>query len=315
MPASLVPVDPVTYLEKAKQESRSSAAVTEPVSPSTIGERQWLASIALQFSAREDKTVLLQAKHQGPLRVQRPFYPEGPACCHIYLLHPPGGMVIGDRLLISAELAENTQALITTPSAGKIYGAKGSAIVQSQQVEFSLAENTVLEWLPQETIVFNGARGRLQTRVHLQSNSCYAGWDIVRLGRAASGERFVQGECLQSLEVYRSGRPLFIERNRIVAGSKLQASVWGLNNKNTLGTFIVTVSLSRTDIDELIESVEALSGCVASDWSMTQKNDVFIARYLGDDVSFCRRGFEHIWNSLRPAFKSSAAVRPRIWNT
>ena len=314
MPASLVPVDHAIHLEGVTQKSCSSPA-TAPLSPPVVAERQWLASIALQFSAREEKTVLLQVKHHGPLRVQRPFYPEGLGCCHIYLLHPPGGMVIGDRLQIAAELAPATQALITTPSAGKIYGAKGSTLVQCQQVEFTLAENAVLEWLPQETIVFDGARGRLQTRVHLQTNSLYAGWDIVRLGRAASGERFLQGECLQSLEVYRGGRPLFIERNRIVAGGKLQASVWGLNNKNTLGTFIVTVSLSRTDIDALLESVEALSGSEAADWSMTQKQDVFIARYLGDDVSLCRRGFEHIWNCVRPAFKNSAAVRPRIWNT
>ena len=67
--------------------------------------RHWAASLALTFAHRDGATRMVQARHQGPLRVQRPFYPEGSGeACHVYVLHPPGGLVSGDALTISAHV-------------------------------------------------------------------------------------------------------------------------------------------------------------------------------------------------------------------
>ncbi|WP_075186278.1 urease accessory protein UreD [Teredinibacter haidensis] len=282
--------------------------------PSTVS-REWRAKIELGLSPRAGRTRLVRSVHKGPLRVQRPFYPEPTDCCHVYLLHPPGGLVIGDQLNIAIDLEENANALITTPSAGKIYGAKGSAVEQCQSVVLRIASGATLEWLPQETIVFDSSNGRLSTRVELEGSAQYAGWDIVRLGRAASGETFKTGECRQNLEIWQDEKPLFIERNRIVAGGDIQQSIFGLQNKNTFGTFLVTASLTRDTIDGLIEQLLVLDSKAAESWGLTQKQQVFIARYLGDDVALCRKGFELIWKSIRPIFNGREATAPRIWNT
>jgi Urease accessory protein UreH len=291
------------------------ASTTATVVPNIQQGREWRAGISLGFALRQHRTRIVTSQHHGPLRVQRPFYPEQQDCCHVYLLHPPGGMVIGDSLSIGASLAEGAQALITTPSAGKIYGAKGARETQQQSIHFQLEADTCLEWLPQETIVFDSANGRLHTRVDLSPGAKYAGWDIVRLGRAASGEIFNSGECWQNLEIWQEQKPLFIERNRIVGGGELQQSIWGLKGKNTLGTFIVTASISRDDRDLWVEQLEALDGSATECWGLTQKQDVFIARYLGNDVALCRKGFELIWKNIRPTFNGREAVVPRIWNT
>ncbi|HEY5717834.1 MAG TPA: urease accessory protein UreD, partial [Motiliproteus sp.] len=72
--------------------------------------RLWRARLNLGFEQRHGRTALPHLAHEGPLRVQRPFYPEG-TVCHVYLLHPPGGLVSGDQLSINAELAAHSHAL------------------------------------------------------------------------------------------------------------------------------------------------------------------------------------------------------------
>ena len=57
----------------------------------------WKAKLELGFKGREDKTYVSHRKHLGPLVIQKPFYPEGEVC-HVYLIHPPGGIVGGDEL-------------------------------------------------------------------------------------------------------------------------------------------------------------------------------------------------------------------------
>ncbi len=125
---------------------RSDHTPTEAVYPSS-----WEAELTLGFARRGDKTAMVSRAHRGPLTVQRPFYPEG-GVCHVYLLHPPGGIVAGDRLTIKATAEAGAQALITTPAAGKFYRSGGEKAVQA--VDLTVAENAGLEWLPQETIVY-----------------------------------------------------------------------------------------------------------------------------------------------------------------
>ena len=101
-------------------------------------ERRWAAALELGFEARAESepalvTRLVRRRHHGPLRVQRPFYPEGKTgCCHVYLLHPPGGLVSGDELRIEASVAEGGHALLTTPAAAKLYKADSHGVAWGQ---------------------------------------------------------------------------------------------------------------------------------------------------------------------------------------
>ena len=188
------------------------------INPASIQQeltRDWPARLQIHIAEKAGKSVLLRTDHEGPLRVQRPFYPEANGCCHVYLLHPPGGVVVGDKLQITARVSSRAQALLTTPSAGKFYGARDQAFAQCQSVGFNIEDGACLEWLPQETIIFNSARARLETRIHLQGSALFFGWEMVRLGRIASGEHFLSGSCLQNLALWRDGVPLFMEKNKI----------------------------------------------------------------------------------------------------
>lgn len=288
--------------------------MTAQLKPAPSTARRWQAGLSLDFALRQGVTRIVGNSHYGPLRVLKAFYPEA-ECCHTYLLHPPGGLVLGDELRISAQMQTNSHALITTPSAGKVYGVKKATEKQQQRALLTISAGACLEWLPQETLIFNGANAVLQSDIYLQSGGKCVFWDVVCFGRPASQLNFDSGECLQLIRVERDGIPLLIERNLVKGGGALQASVWGLNGNNSMGTFIMTLTTERTQREALTEMLMQTTETGSHTWGLTQKDELFIARYLGDSASHCRRGFELLWQALRPLMIGKSAVSPRIWST
>ena len=155
--------------------------------PSALFTPSWHAELELAYGRFGDSTRPTQRRHLGPLRVQKHLYAEGPQVCQHIIVHPPGGIAGGDRLNISADVGENAWAQLTSPGAAKWYRANGPAY---QQIELQIAAGATLEWLPQETIVYAGAQAQLDTRIELQGDARLCYWDMVALGRPASGERF-----------------------------------------------------------------------------------------------------------------------------
>lgn len=290
-----------------------SPTLTQPLATPTHDQADgWQASLQLGLVCKAERTVLQTTRHFGPLRVQRPFYPEGPVC-HLYLLHPPGGMVSGDNLTIDLQLGAAARALVTTPAAGKLYRVVEQGSPQYQGVSARIADAAVLEWLPQETIVFDGANGELLNCFDLQGSAQLIGWDIVCLGRRASGETFSRGQLKQRIEIYRDGRPLFIDRVNFVGGTDMLQSPWGMRGQAVSGTFFLTLTDDQEkalDMDNLRSQLPNVE-----QWGLSQRNSVLLVRYLGMSAEQCRRGFELIWQQLRPLLAGRQALRPRIWNT
>ena len=120
--------------------------------------RSWLADLQLEtVLAPGGETRLGTIKHSGPLRVQKPFIQQD-GSCHIYLLHPPGGLVSGDQVRIKFAAGENTNTLITSPSASRFYGSASVDLSQSQKITLDLGGDAHLDWLPQETIFYENCR-------------------------------------------------------------------------------------------------------------------------------------------------------------
>src|SRR2546426_9221839 len=149
----------------------------------------WKADLSLGFSCRNHKSLLSERRSDGPLVVQKPFYPEGDAVCHAIVVHPPAGIAGGDELTLTIQTKPNSSVLLTTPGAGKWYRSAGPRA--SQKLRFDVQGD--LEWLPQETIVFNGALAAMDCEVNLGAEARYLGWEILCLGRTGSGARFDQG--------------------------------------------------------------------------------------------------------------------------
>lgn len=244
---------------------------------------------------------------------------------HLYPLHPPGGVVSGDSLHLHLDANESAELLVTTPGALRFYKAReGDLAGKPSQIVSNMlliAEHSTVEWLPMETIVFNGAHARNETRVYLDETSQFMGWDIVCLGLPARQEFFTRGTFMQGLEIYRSKRPLFIDRLRCDANSAVLTSRAGLAGLSVYGTLLCVPSCrfdhSLQAIDQLLGALRSAihSRGYADEISLTWFNSMFIARYLGHSSERARQGFEQVWRMLRPTFNGRDACAPRIWRT
>lgn len=266
----------------------------------------WHAELELGYGRFGDSTRPTQRRHKGPLRVQKHLYAEGPQVCQHIIVHPPGGIAGGDRLDISASVGPDAWAQLTSPGAAKWYRAAGPAY---QQLDLRVAAGATLEWLPQETIVFSAAQAELTTCIELQGDARLLYWDVVALGRPASGERFETGHFQAHLDVRRDGKLLWHERQRIAGGDGLLDSPIGLDGKTVFGTLLVT-----GDIDsELLEACRSVPNLVRGD--LTQLPGLLVARCLADEALHARAWMIELWKLLRPAVLGREAVAPRIWST
>ncbi len=279
----------------------------------TIPSAGWQAYLALRFQRRGQRTILGQCAHQGPLQVQRPFYPEGEAVCHIAILHPPGGVVGGDELRLDAQLDPGAHALLTTPAAGKFYRSAGSLARQTQCL--TVAPGAVLEWLPQENIVYNGARLQTLTRIDLQGDAGLIGWEILCLGRPAADEIFTTGECRQTVELWRDGDPLYLEPGRLIGGDPLLNAAWGWQGQPVSATLLCAPIIPGS-VDALRTAWNAVSGPREQEVvAVTALDGVLIGRYLGTSAARARRFFILAWSLLRPMMLNRPPCPSRFWNT
>jgi urease accessory protein len=236
----------------------------------------WEAKLELGFEPRNDRTVLTNRRHRGPLTVQRPFYPEG-GVCHVYVLHPPGGIVAGDHLSISVSAEEHSHALITTPAAGKFYRSLGEQAVQNLSI--NVAEGAAVEWLPQETIIYKGAQLRSVVKVDLAVDARFIAWEILCLGRPACNERFDVGLADMSWQIFCLDQPLFLER--LHRDARAFSASWGLQGLSACGTLFASPAGA-----ESLAAVQQLIGD-AADRGVTLIDKLLVVEPLIAEVIYC----------------------------
>jgi urease accessory protein len=258
------------------------------------------------------RTIISERNHVGPLVIQKPFYPEADVC-HVYLLHPPGGIVGGDQLNLDVDLSSQAHALITTPAATKFY--RGNDFQAEQLQKIDVAAGCKMEWLPQETIFFSGCDAKTSTIVNLQDDAKFIGWELVCLGRPACDEIFDSGVCRQHIEVWRDNEPLVIERSRLQGGDDLLQASWGMQGFVVMGTLVAT-NADETALKKVRENI-AGQDLSRNEIRISSSliNDVLICRVLANQIETARDSMIKVWQTLRPHVLQREAVPPRIWNT
>lgn len=273
----------------------------------------WKAHLNLVFKQTVVKTVLASRSQSGPLTVQRPFYPEGDIC-HLYLLHPPGGVVGGDELNIDVTLEESANVLITTPGATKFYRSgslkKQGKLAKQNQI-LRITEGCCLEWFPQENIFFEHTNSQLLTEVKLEGNAKFMGWEINCYGRPASKEVFDHGKVTTRLELYRNDQPLLLDGLTVGENNAL-SSATSLNNHPCFGSFIATHSTQEM-LDQARVAVAEITG--DQHFGLTLIDDILVARCLGQYAEQVSTTLKLIWLTLRSNINGREACQPRIWST
>ncbi len=280
-----------------------------PIAPALFTPN-WYAELELAYARQGDSTRPVMRRHQGPLRVQKHLYAEGPEVCQHIIVHPPGGIAGGDRLNISVQVQEQAWAQLTSPGAAKWYRAAGPAY---QQLTIDVAPGATLEWLPQETIVYSAAQAELTTCIELHGDARLLYWDMVALGRPAAGERFDKGHFQAHLDIRRDGTLLWHERQRLVGGDGLLDSPIGLDGHPVFATLLITGELDADLLEQCRELCAGPHARVRGD--LSQLPGLLVARCLAVEALHARAWLINLWRVLRPALLGRAAVAPRIWST
>lgn len=271
----------------------------------------WEAALQLRFERRGGRTVLSSRRARGPLVVQKPLYPEG-GVCHICLIHPPGGVVGGDRLRLEMALQARAEVLLTTPGAAKYYRSPGPSARLCNDLR--VGEGAALEYLPQDCIFFSGSRVSAETTVHLENRAKFIGWETLCLGRPAAGDWYTAGCFNHRYRILRGDQPVLFERNRYRAGDDGLRAAWGLGGHSVVAT-LYALPAGDEELAGLRGHLRAPRDCAGIRFAATRIRDVLVLRCTGADAEACRELLVRAWRLLRPAVLKRPACAPRIWST
>ena len=273
----------------------------------------WHASLQLDYTLEGTRTVARHA-HNGPLRILQSLYPEGDAVCHNVLVHPPGGLVGGDTLDISATVGPGAHGLVTTPGATRFYRSTGERALQ--RTHLTLAEGARLEWLPLEALCYNACNAENHLTLNLAPGAECMGWDVTALGLPHAGQPFDTGRFVQHIEA--PGR--WLERGVIdAADHRLLESPLGLAGHRCMASlfFVTGRPLDRARRDTALDAARAVMDAhalKASAGATSPNGQVVVVRALAPQVEPAMQLLRQVRAAWRAALWQLDAEPPRIWS-
>ena len=272
----------------------------------------WHARLQLDYS-RENARTVARFEHNGPLRILQSLYPEGDAICHNVMVHPPGGLVGGDTLDITATVAPGAHGLLTTPGATRFYRSTGPLALQ--RTRLSVAEGGRLEWLPLEALCYNACNAENHLTLNLAPGAECMGWDVTALGLPHANQPFETGRFVQHLEV----PGLWLERGAInAADHRLMQSPLGLAGHRCVASlfFAAGTPLDRTRRDAALDAARAVMdvhALKATAGATSPNAQMVVLRVLAPQVEPAMKLLKAVRVAWREVLWGLEGEAPRIW--
>jgi len=261
----------------------------------------------LRFFRRRGRTVLGPLYQRAPLRVLFPREPNGFAETAV-LVTTSGGIAGGDRFALSVDCADGAEATVTQQAAEKVYRSTGAAAAVA--AEIAVGAGARLEWLPQETILFDGARLQRRADIRLAEDASLLACDMLTFGRGARGERFAAGHFLDRWQVRRGGRLAWVDALALDGNpaARLDAR-FGLGGAAAMGTVLYGAPRAA----ELLEAARNALADAACRAGAGLVNGLLLARLLGGAAEV-RQALARCLGTLRQLAFGLPAALPRVWS-
>lgn len=271
----------------------------------------WHAQLQLNYTAENARTVA-RFEHSGPLRILQSLYPEGDGICHNVLVHPPGGLVGGDTLDITATVGTGAHGLVTTPGATRFYRSNGKRALQRSHL--TLEPGARLEWLPLEALCYNACNAENHLTLKLAPGAECIGWDVTALGLPHANQPFETGQVVQHLEV----PGLWLERGTInAADHRLMQSPLGLAGHRCMASlfFAAGTPLNRTRRDAALDAARAVMDAhpLKATGATSPNAQMVVVRALAPQVEPAMQLLKAVRVAWREAMWGIEGEAPRIW--
>jgi urease accessory protein len=230
----------------------------------------------------------------GPLRAR---FPNGPAL-EAVIINTAGGITGGDRFNFDIDVGEGAELTATTAAAEKVYRAIDAPA--RINVRLTVAPAGKLIWLPQEAILFQGARLRRTVEIDLHAEATLLFGEAVVFGRTAMGETVTDGELFDRWRVRRSGELIFADALR------LDGAVDSILARAAVAAghcAMATVLAVPADADAL-DRARGLSFC--GEAGISAWNGLMLARLVAHDGAVLRRDLQRLLATLHGS-------PPRLW--
>ncbi len=256
-------------------------------------------SVTFDVHQVEGVTRRRQLHESGSLRVRFPS-PEAEGLSAMFV-NTAGGIAGGDRFDIDIAVGEGSSLAVTTAAAEKVYRAQGPAA--EVNITLKAAAGAHLSWLPQETILFDRARVSRRIDIDLAEGASLLLCEIVVFGRAAMGERMLQGEFVDRWRLRRGGRLVFAETVRLDGdiGEKLTKPAVA-NGGAAIGAALIVPG------DEmLVERIREVANSFGAEVGISAWNGFAMARFCAQDAAKLRA------DMIAVLGRASTVALPRMW--
>jgi urease accessory protein len=265
--------------------------------------------LALAFRAAAGRTVLADLYQANPCRALFPQV-ETDEPVHAVMVNTAGGLVGGDRISTAVTLGPDTAATLTTQAAEKVYRSLGADCTVTATL--AAADGAALEWLPQETILFEGARLDRCLTIALAPTASLLAAETVLFGRAARGERLTYGHLHDSWAIRSGGRLVWADAIRLSGDlAAARARPFGFGNAAGYATLVA----AGPGVAGQLETARAIAaGSGAAQAGATVVGGILLLRLMDADGAALRRAVAVAAIVLRQRLFGRPARLPRAWS-
>tara|TARA_Y100000991_G_scaffold130729_1_gene98400 strand:+ start:61 stop:963 length:903 start_codon:yes stop_codon:yes gene_type:complete len=278
-----------------------------------MNKSPWVGNCFLNFynnnsSLGKDTKTIFKSKFTSPYKLLKSSYDDEGRCI-LPILHTAGGLVGGDLLELEASIGVNSKVLLTTSSAQKVYGSVGRSKINPQgtyalqKTNINILDNSHLEYLPQETIIFANGLYSQEFKIKISDNSSFLFTDLIRLGRSSAGESIEDGVFRSKLEILRDCNFNdvweFVDKIELTKFSFEAKS--GMDYMPVFGSlvWICEKDFPKSKIQKLIKLIKIIFNEDDNYLSLGTLENGISVRFLGNSSQEARKCFFCIWKQIR----------------
>lgn len=273
-------------------------------SASDAGLQRSRGAARLGFDAPDGRPRIRERYGSAPLRILTPASES--AAPEAVLANTSGGIAGGDSLTVDVTVGPAGDGTVAGQAAEKVYRSLGAAATIDTRL--TVADGARLEWLPQETILFDGARLNRTIAVDLAPDASVLLAETLVFGRRAQGETFQSGALRDRWRIDRGGKPVWRDALVVAGGDPAFAAAPGFAGKRALATLI----FAGPDAASLLEMArDALPPGEAS--GATLVRGLLVARLLAEEAGELKHDLGGLVAALRARAFDRPARPPRVW--